>query len=165
MADSTPKTTVNFVCTANVCRSPMAAALMRHALSAEPPPLKDLKVISSGVSAMPGDRASLNSVDALKKVGIDLANHKSQRLSESMVREALAIICMTESHRALIEMQFSPPLNHVFLMREFMDDPEMEIPDPFGMNFQAYELTRDSMVEAIPSLLVKLRELTVSENK
>jgi len=161
MAESAGRNTVNFVCTANVCRSPMAAALMRHALSAEPPPLKDLRVISSGVSAMPGDHVSLNSVDALKKVGIDISGHQSQRLSESMVRDALAIICMTESHRALIEMQFNQPLDHVFLMREFMGVGEVEIPDPFGMNFQAYELTRDS----IPSLVAKLRELTAEASK
>lgn len=166
MADAPSRPNViNFVCTANICRSPMAAALVKHALAAEPPPLNELEVISSGVSAMPGDRVSQNSVDALRKVGIDIAGQTSSRLSEQMVREALAIFCMTESHRALIHMQFDAPMDHVFLMREFMGDADPEIPDPFGMNFQAYELTRDSMVEAVPSVVAKIRELVATRDK
>ncbi len=137
----------------------MAAALTAHALGAEPAPLSDLTVLSSGVSAYDGDRVSANSVAALKKVGLDIADHVSRRLTQEMVNDALAIFGMTESHRALLGMQFDVSTPHVYLMREFLDSPEREIPDPFGYNFQAYEMTRDSMVEAIPSLTTALKKI------
>src|SRR5438105_15283207 len=66
------------ICTANICRSPMAAALLQHALAAQPEPLRNVRVISAGVAARPGEPVSENSVIALKKGGIELAAHRAQ---------------------------------------------------------------------------------------
>ena len=62
------------VCTANICRSPMAAALLQHALAARPEPLRSLRVVSAGVAARSGDLVSENSVLALRKVGTGTLN-------------------------------------------------------------------------------------------
>ena len=61
------------VCTGNICRSPMAEVLLAHALKAESGRLANFRVISAGVAARDGDRASANSVTAVKKVGLDLS--------------------------------------------------------------------------------------------
>ena len=149
------------VCTANICRSPMAEALLQHALRGQPEPLKSLKVISAGVAARQGERVSENSVIALKKVGINLSAHTSQPLTRDLVDNALAIFCMTESHRAMIELNFEPPPEHLYLFREFMPPPaDAEIGDPFGGPLKLYEACRDEMVEAIPSLVEFLKKLT-----
>lgn len=67
---------------------------------------------------------------------------------------------MTESHLALLNYQIDPPPTNAFLMRQFMDKgADLEIPDPFGMDFSHYEACRDSMVEAIPSLIEVVRKL------
>ncbi|MBK1880553.1 low molecular weight protein arginine phosphatase [Pelagicoccus mobilis] len=154
-----------FVCTANTCRSPMAAALLRHALSAQDEPISTLKVSSAGVSAFPGQAASLNSVDALKKVGIDLSDHQSQAISQEIVDNALAFFCMTDSHLAMLSYQIDPPPQNAYLMRQFIgagvDD---QIPDPFGGSLRQYEACRDSMVEAIPSLIEVVKKLHQSAN-
>lgn len=149
-----------FVCTANTCRSPMAAALFRHALDAQDEPLKSLGVTSAGVSAFPGQAASHNSVEALKKVGIDLTDHKSQAISQELVDNALAFVCMTDSHLAMLSYQIDPPPQNAFLMRQFIGEGiDDQIPDPFGGNLQQYEACRDSMVEAIPSLIEITKKL------
>ncbi len=149
------------VCTANICRSPMAEALLQHALRGQPEPLKSLKVISAGVAARGGDRISENSVVALRKAGIIHSQHVSQPITKPLIREALAIFCMTESHRQMIQMAFNPPPQHLYLFREFMPPPaDPEIADPYGGSLKLYEACRDEMVEAIPSLLEFLRELT-----
>src|SRR5213076_1175151 len=93
------------VCTANICRSPMAAALLQHALAAQPEPLRSVKVISAGVNAHPGEPVSENSVIALKKVGLDISNHRAQPLTQRLLDEAAMVLCMTESHRSMIEVQ------------------------------------------------------------
>lgn len=148
------------VCTANICRSPMAAALLQHALAAQPEPLRSLQVISAGVAARSGEPASENSVVALKKVGIDLSNHRSQPLTQEMLDQALVVLCMTESHRAMIQVQAEPVPPNLFLFREFLaEDDEKEIGDPFGGPLRIYELARDEMVEAIPSLITRFRTL------
>jgi protein-tyrosine-phosphatase len=142
------------VCTANICRSPMAAALLQHALAAQPEPLRSLEVVSAGVAARGGDRVSENSVVALKKVGLDIAGHTSRPLTQEMIDEAAMILCMTESHRAMIRFQSEPPPQNIFLFREFMPQRgDKEIGDPYGGPLKGYEAARDEMVEAIPSLL------------
>ncbi|RME71144.1 MAG: low molecular weight protein arginine phosphatase [Verrucomicrobia bacterium] len=150
-----------FVCTGNTCRSPMAAALFRHALAAEPEPLKSLEVKSAGIAAMDGAPASPNAIEAVRKVGLRLDTHRATSLTRDLVDDALAIYCMTESHRQVIQMRFDPPPKHLYLMREFVarDPADADIPDPVGQAIAAYEAARDAMVEAIPSLIEHVRRL------
>jgi protein-tyrosine-phosphatase len=154
------------VCTANICRSPMAAALLEHALKAQPEPLKSWKVVSAGVAARGGERVSENSVSALKKVGLNISHHSSQPLTPQLVAEAKVIFVMTESHRSMIQLMFEPPPQHVYLLREFM--PRMvdrEIGDPYGGPLSLYEACRDEMVEAIPTLIEFLLQLAAKESR
>ena len=151
--------TIVTVCTANICRSPMAAALLQHALLAQPEPLRSLKLISAGVAARPGEPVSENSVIALKKVGLDISQHRSQPLTQKMLDDALAVICMTESHRAMIQVQADPVPANLFLFRQFLGGGEMEIGDPYGGPLRVYEAARDEMVESIPALIAHLKTL------
>lgn len=153
--------TILLVCTANICRSPMAEGLLAHALAGQEEPLKSLRVISAGVAARPGERVSEHSVTALKKVGIDIAPHRARPLTQQMLDEALVVLCMTESHRSLIELQAAPAPKRLHLLREFLPgSASREIADPFGGPLELYELSRDEMVEAIPSIIAFLKTIT-----
>jgi protein-tyrosine-phosphatase len=141
----------------------MAAALLQHALAAQPEPLRSLQVRSAGVAARVGEPASEHSVTALKKVGIDLSGHRSRPLTQEMLDEAFAVLCMTESHRAMIQVQADPVPPNLFLFRQFMTDGiEKEIGDPYGGPLRVYEIARDEMVEAIPTLIERLKTLLPS---
>lgn len=156
--------TIITVCTANICRSPMAAALLQHALSAQEEPLRSLKVISAGVAAHDGEPVSHNSIQALKKVGLDITGHRSQMITPQMAKEALAIFCMTETHRASIQLHIRPTPKNLYLFREFLPAGEdIEIGDPFGGSLRLYEACRDEMVEALPSLIEFLRSLLAKQ--
>lgn len=138
----------------------MAAALFRHALDAQEDSLRSLKVSSAGVSAFPGQAASINSIEALKKVSIDIEDHQSQAITQQLVDNAFAFFCMTDSHLAMLNYQIDPPPANAFLMRQFIGDGiDDQIPDPFGGSLQQYEACRDSMVEAIPSLVEVVKKL------
>ncbi|MEY4939666.1 MAG: hypothetical protein RIQ93_1401 [Verrucomicrobiota bacterium] len=138
----------------------MAAALLQHALAAQPEPLRSLQVISAGVAARPGQAVSENSVIALKKVGINIAQHRAQSLTQHLIDQALIVLCMTESHRALILAQAEPPPRNLFLFREFLaGNVDREIGDPYGGPLKLYESARDEMVEGIPALVERLKTL------
>lgn len=151
------------VCTANICRSPMGEGMLRHALAAEAEPLRSIPVISAGVAARKGETVSENSVVALKKVGIDIAKHRSQPLTQEMLNDALLVLCMTETHRAMIQMQADPAPAELRLFREFMPkSADKEVPDPYGGPLKLYELCRDELVEAVPSIIAHVKELVAN---
>ena len=150
--------TILTVCTANICRSPMAAGLLQHALAGQPEPLRSLQVVSAGVAARPGDPVSENSVVALRKVGIDIAGLRSRPVTRELVESAVVVLCMTEAHRAMLQLTIDPPPTNLFLFREFMPRAaDKEIGDPYGGPIRLYEACRDEMVEAIPSLIEFLK--------
>lgn len=151
------------VCTANICRSPMAEGLLAHALAGQGEPLNQLKVVSAGVSARPGERVSENSVIALRKVGIDISNHRARPLTQRLLDEALVVLVMTDSHRAMIELQASPVPKRLHLFREFLPgNGPIEIADPFGGSLKCYEQSRDEIVEAVPKVLEYLKAVVAA---
>jgi tRNA threonylcarbamoyl adenosine modification protein (Sua5/YciO/YrdC/YwlC family) len=97
-----------FVCTGNTCRSPMAEMLCRQMLAVRlgctPDELEDRGaiVMSAGIAAMMGGRATPEAVEVMRTRGIDLRYHETQPLSEPLVRHADVIYTMTQSHRQAI---------------------------------------------------------------
>ena len=78
-------------------------------------------------------------------MGIDLSDHQSSALTRATIENASAIFCMTESHRALLNMYFEvPEKTSIFLMREFMDSGSKELPDPYGQDIEVYEVQRSN---------------------
>jgi protein-tyrosine-phosphatase len=144
---------VLFVCTANVCRSPMAEHLFARAIE-QSEISQNIVSTSAGLSAMDGDKASQNSIDACEELGVDITDHRSTGLSRTTLQEASVVFCMTESHRALINMYFELPQGYpIYLMREFIEGQSKELPDPYGQDIDVYRQCRDRMLESIPSLI------------
>lgn len=148
------------VCTANICRSPMAEGLLAHALSGQAGPLRYLQVTSAGIAARPGETVSANSVAALRKVGLDISTHRARALTQEMLDRALVVLCMTHAHTQAIAFQASPVPERLHLFRDFLPDgASREIADPYGGALPHYEQSRDEMVEAIPSILAYLKSI------
>ena len=148
------------ICTANICRSPMAAALLRHFLAGQDEPLRSLKVVSAGIAARDNSPPSDYAVAAMKKVSIDLTGETSRTLTQELLDGALAVFCMTESHRAMIQLQFERVPKHLYLFRQFLPPPvDPEVDDPYGGPLSVYEACRDNLVEAVPSVVRFLKTI------
>ncbi|OHE80811.1 MAG: protein tyrosine phosphatase [Verrucomicrobia bacterium RIFCSPLOWO2_12_FULL_64_8] len=148
------------VCTANICRSPMAAALLQHFLAGQDGPLQSLQVVSAGIAARGGDPVTENSVIAMMKVGLDLSKHISQPVTQKLLDGALVVFCMTEAHRAMIQLQFERVPKHLYLFRQFLPPPvDPEVEDPYGGPLSRYEVCRDNLVEAVPSIVEFLKTI------
>lgn len=149
------------VCTANICRSPMAAALLRHFLAGQDEPLRSLPVVSAGIAARNDAPPSDHAVTAIKKVGLDLTPCLSHPLTQELLDGALAVFCMTEAHRAMIQLQFERVPRHLYLFRQFLPPPvDPEVDDPYGGPLSVYETCRDNLVEAVPSIVNFLKTIT-----
>ena len=152
MADHSSSKTALFICTGNICRSPMAEGLFRQLLKER----EDIRVVSAGVNAMYGQPASIHTVEVLRRLGVDLTEFRSQPLTEDLVADATWIFVMTRSHLDTIHLLFPEAADKAFLVCEF--DPALsakilDIPDPIGLGIDAYERTRDILNRALPSVL------------
>ncbi|MDP9225436.1 MAG: hypothetical protein M3P18_16650 [Actinomycetota bacterium] len=85
-----------FVCTGNLCRSPMAEALLRHELELRH--CEAFTVASSGTWAGAGNPATDEAVAVCASHGIDLTQHRSRPLDRAEVNEAAVVIAMTGTH-------------------------------------------------------------------
>lgn len=126
----------------------MAEALFRQLVSDR----DDIEVQSAGVSAGRGQPASLDSVRALKTLGIDLSRFRSQPVTEKLVEEATHIFVMTRDHRRLLELFFPEASGKTYLVREF-DNGSPDVPDPIGLGREVYERCRDVIKRSLPDLL------------
>jgi len=140
-----------FVCTGNICRSPMAEGLMRHAARTR----GDIEVASAGVATGYGQQPSESGIEALRQWDIDISDITSQPLSDELVDWATHIFAMTRSHLDAILTFFPEAETKAWLACEFHPDLAQfpEVPDPIGLGLHAYLQTRDILSKAVPSLL------------
>ena len=136
----------------------MAAGLLQHFLAGQDEPLKSLRVVSAGIAARHGDAISDNAAIAMKKVGLDLEDHVSQPLTQQLLDDALVVLCMTESHRAMIQLQFDPVPKHLYLFRQFLPPPvDPEVDDPYGGPLSVYEAAATTSSRRCPASSVSSR--------
>jgi glycine hydroxymethyltransferase len=144
--------TILFVCTGNVCRSPMAEGLFRHAVKGR----RDYRIFSAGVGAIEGQPPSAHAVRALKDLGIDISHQRSRMLTANLVEESDYIFGMTHGHVDAVMLLYPQAAEKTFLLREFdetLDVFEKDISDPIGGSYEVYLNCRDQIEQGIASML------------
>lgn len=149
--------TVLVICTANVCRSPMAAALLRHHIAGCG--FADIiDVRSAGIWAYQGNPASSETAGVLAERGISLRDHRSQPVTEALLEEADLILVMEEAHRAALFYRAPQHLRKVHLWAELAGRHE-DIEDPFGGPRSGYVRTAAHLEQSIESGFSRLLDL------
>src|SRR5437762_2617441 len=144
--------TILFVCTGNICRSPMAEGLFRHAVKGR----NDFRVMSAGVGALEGQPPSEHAVRALRELGIDISGQRSRMLTGELVLQADYIFGMTHSHVDAVTLLYPQAAEKTFLLREFdetLDNYEADISDPIGGSYEVYRNCRDQIEQGIAAML------------
>jgi glycine hydroxymethyltransferase len=143
---------VLFVCTGNICRSPIAEGFFRRLLGNR----KDIEVVSAGVHAVRGQPPSLYAVQVCEEEGADISGQRSQPLTAALVDRATHIFAMTGAHVETIQTLFPQSADKTFLFREFEEPGTTvwrDVPDPIGLGREVYEDCAHIIQNALPSVL------------
>jgi protein-tyrosine phosphatase len=106
---------VAFVCTGNICRSPVAERLFR----ARVPKSADVLVWSAGTRGLTGRGIDDPSAFALRELGIDPDGHVAQRLDLDSSSRADLVLCASTEHRGIVLRSVPLMMARTFTMREF----------------------------------------------
>ncbi|RJQ68196.1 MAG: low molecular weight phosphotyrosine protein phosphatase [Desulfobacteraceae bacterium] len=152
------------VCTGNICRSPMAAGLLRHLM---PPKLQNrISVSSGGTNAIHGHQAAPMAVEAMSRLGIDISHHRARQLDRDMVRRAGFILTMEQYHLNVVRRMLRWSKSHAKLLTDFGPALEgSEVEDPYGGPLESYLLCIEIMRPCIVALVEELDDVFTSIGK
>ena len=142
------------ICTGNTCRSPMAEGIFKSLIKENS---LDFEISSAGTDAYDGDSVTNHAEMALKKMGIDISNHKSKLVHRDLIERVDLVLTMTKSHKETIIKKFPEAKNKVFLLNEYAFEEFKDVVDPFGGTIIDYEKARDEIYTAAEEIVRKFK--------
>ena len=124
-----------FVCTGNICRSPMAEGMFKKLL--EEKGESGIDCSSAGLATFDGRPASDNAQAVALEYGVDISEHKSRMLTRSIARKADLIVCMIPDER-------------LYVLAGGVDDP-------YGCDIEVYRECAEKINGALPELYEKIK--------
>jgi protein-tyrosine phosphatase len=139
---------VIFICTANICRSPMAEKffqqqLEQHGLAA------NYHVSSAGTWAqegLPADRIVSRIVE--EQYGLSLQEHRSKEVNKELLAEQDLILVMEKNQREALQIEFAEKQKKIFLLSEMVGQ-EFDIADPHRQTEQDYQKAAQQIYQII----------------
>src|SRR5918998_3319001 len=147
---------VLFVCTANICRSPMAEAMFNALAEDKGLPFR---AESAGVRALVDEEIAPDSRAALDEVGIYSEGHHARQVSEKMLEEAELVLVMGPRHVATLQGRFKNlQQGKVYALPEYALGASAEegIPDPYGLTMTAYRASVRQLLECVEGVVERL---------
>lgn len=149
------KKNVLFVCTGNICRSPMAEYYLRHLLGKK----SKWSVFSAGTGAYFGSHASEYAIAVMKDIRIDMSSHISRPLNIDLIGGSDLIVVMAQHHAEFIRHKFTQYRERVFLLKSFGPDGRGDVDDPMGGSREQYTFARDEIISCMQGLVDFMNKL------
>lgn len=146
------------VCTGNTCRSPMGEALLKKQLASQLGCSIDeleshgVTIASAGIAAAAGSPPSLQSVEVMSRLGLDISGYRSQPVTDQLIRSADVILTLTANHKRAIVSRWPDAVSRTHTIR--LDG--RDISDPIGMPVDVYQNCAEQMDEHLRGWVEKL---------
>lgn len=146
-----------FVCTGNICRSPVAEYLLRDELSRLH--ISNTAVKSAGLLELGPQPADPEMIEIGREHGVDLTAHRSRQISLEMVSEASVVFVMETRQKEKLS-QFMPEYKDKILLLSLFDYVHygLNIHDPLGKNRQIFNYCFSRIYKTAQKLALLVKE-------
>ncbi|MCG3843639.1 low molecular weight phosphotyrosine protein phosphatase [Psychrobacter sp. Ps1] len=127
------------VCVGNICRSPMAEALLKRRYP-------DKAIDSAGVGALVGHPADPAVLEIMTKQQLDVTNHVAKQIDEKLVLKADLIFTMSDSQTKWIEESWPFCRGKTFKLGHWQDK---DIADPYKHDMSAFKNAYQDIVDGL----------------
>ena len=128
---------VLFVCTANICRSPMAIAIWQSKVADDP---SNWVIESAGTWALVGEPAAPYTQRVLANMGLDVGSHRARSVSRELLGQFNLILTMEKGQKEALHTEFPDFRDRVFLISEMINE-YFDIHDPYRDPIIEYQAT------------------------
>lgn len=130
------------VCTGNICRSPMAEAVLKERLNAP-----DKRIASAGIAALVGHPADPLAQAVMQDQGVDIAEHRARQVNAALLSAADLVLALDESHRRWMVEQFPQFRGRVFKLGKWRGD--RDVADPYRLPRAAFDQAYLDIVDCV----------------
>lgn len=134
------------VCVGNICRSPMAEALLKQRF-----PEKNID--SAGVGALVGHGADPAAIRIMEQQNIDITGHVAKQIDENLALKADLIFTMSDSQNKWIEERWPFCRGKTFKLGHWSDQ---DIADPYKHELSAFKTAYQDIIRGIEDWQDKL---------
>lgn len=139
------------VCVGNICRSPMAEGILKHALDEKGK--TSYFVDSAGLGALTGQPADPNACQLLLQKGIDISAHRARQISSDMIRNADLILVMEAWQKTAIETRALSAKGKVFRLGKW---GKFDINDPYHKESSIFRQSMTLIEQGVTQWIEKL---------
>lgn len=136
------------VCVGNICRSPVAEAMLQQKL-----PHKNIS--SAGLAAVVGADIDPTAREVAGAYGLDCPHHAARQLTLEMCVRADLILVMENAHREAITRMLPTARGKVFLLGGIQGG--REIPDPYRCSRELFVFVHELLESCVADWVSKLR--------
>lgn len=138
------------LCTGNICRSPLAEALLAREMPQH-------TIFSAGLDVLVGQPADHLAVRVASAHDLDIKAHRAQQVTRWLCLQVELILVMEQSHKAQLEHQFPVVRGKVFRLGQF---DKLDIADPYQQPIAAFIAAYSAIAQGVANWVPRIRQLS-----